>query len=249
MIDDLLIPLPKRHEAIVGYRAPDRLAAWPNGLPHVHLTRGYADDGEGRGAEALLPGMDGLIPRLLQRRVWLDAVLHDLSLGEGPGVLLIVGPMGSGKSLLARDLARVLEQRGQAARRVDAAALYADSLQSLKLEELADGDQVLATVPREPLQDLLASSTRGWTIVHGAFLQQPWVLRLADRVLHVDASAEVRARRVHGGALQDRYPRLDREWVLGPGALLSAELERRFPSQTIAHHHLNADNPLGPERV
>ncbi|MCP5022101.1 MAG: ATP-binding protein, partial [bacterium] len=193
--------------------------------------------------------MDGLIPRLMQRRVWLGDILDNLSLGERPGVLLIVGPMGSGKSLLARDLARALEQRGQAARRVDAAALYADSLQSLKLEELADGDQVLATVQREPLQDLLATSTQGWTIVHGAFLQQPWVLRLADRILHVYAALEVRARRVHGGALQDRYPRLDREWVLGPGALLSAELERRFPSEAIAHFRVCTDNLLGPART
>ncbi len=246
MIEELLILFQTRSAVMVGDRAGDRLAAWTNGLPHVHLTRGYADDGEGLGAEALLPGMDGLVPRLLQRRVWLGDILDNLSLGEEPGVLLILGPMGSGKSLLARDLARALEQRGQTARCVDAAVLYADSLQSLKQEELSDGDLVLATVPREPLQNLLASGTQGWTIVHGAFLQQPWVLRLADRILHVNAAAEVRARRVHGGALQDRYPRLDREWALGPGALLSAELERRFPSETIAHFRVCTDNPLGP---
>ncbi|MBL4770182.1 MAG: HAD hydrolase-like protein [Planctomycetes bacterium] len=247
MIEELLIIFQTRSAVMVGDRAGDRLAAWANGLPHVHLTRGYADRGEGRGAEAMLPGMDGLIPRLLMRKAWIASLLDSLCLGGDSGVLLILGPMGAGKTILARDLVRALEARGQAAQRVDAAALFADSLQSLKPEELEDGDRVLATVPREPLQAALGDAVPGWKVVHGAFLQQPWVLRLADRVLHVSTSPEVRARRVHGGALQDRYPRLHREWILGPGAELSGALEKRFPAETIAHVRVCGDNPLGDE--
>ncbi|MFT5197857.1 MAG: phosphoglycolate phosphatase-like HAD superfamily hydrolase [Planctomycetota bacterium] len=247
MIQELLILFQTRSAVMVGDRAGDRHAAWANGVPHVHLTRGYADRGEGRGAEALLPGMDGLVPRLLQRASWLEGVLEELCLGGDSGVLLILGPMGAGKSLLARDLARTLEARGKSAQCFDMAALCADSLQSLKHSELENGDLVLATVPRAPLQNLLNAAGPGWKIVHGAFLQQPWVLRLADRVLHVSADPEVRARRIHGGALQERYPRLDREWALGPGAQLSQESQVRFPSQTIAHHSISGDNPLGPE--
>jgi hypothetical protein len=190
--------------------------------------------------------MDALIPRLLQRQVWIEEVLEGLSLGADSGVLLILGPMCAGKSLLARDLARGLQAQGQRAECVDATALYAETLQSLSPKELEDGDRVLATIPHKPLQDRLAMQPTGWKILHGALLHQPWVLRLADRVLSVSIDPEVQARRVHGGALLDRYPRLDRDWVLGFGARLSADLELRFPSKTIAHLSICGDNPLGP---
>ncbi len=247
MIQELLILFQTRSAVMVGDRAGDRHAAWASGLPHVHLTRGYADHGEGLGAEAMLPGMDGLVPRLLCRERWLESMLHDLGMAGPSGVLLLLGPMGAGKNMLARDLFRALERRGQRAQNVDASRLYADSLQSLTGEELEDGDRVLATVPRDSLRALLETGDAGWKIVHGAFLQQPWVLRLADRVLHVSCDGEIRARRIHGGALQDLYPRLDREWALGPGARLSGELESRFPPDTIAHLCVSGDNPLGPE--
>ncbi|MDF1729724.1 MAG: HAD family hydrolase [Sulfitobacter sp.] len=247
MIQELLILFQTRSAVMVGDRAGDRHAAWANGLPHVHLTRGYADHGEGYGAEAMLPGMDGLIPRLLQRSFWLQDVLGGLGMTAPSGVLLLVGPMGGGKQWLARDLVRALEQRGQSAVCVDTARLCADSLQSLTPEELEDGDRVLATVPRDALQNLLESEKGEWKIVHGAFLQQPWILRMADRILHVACDADVRARRIHGGSLLDRYPRLDREWALGPGAQLSMQLESRFPPDTIAHLCISGNNPLGPE--
>ncbi|MCP5021730.1 MAG: HAD family hydrolase, partial [bacterium] len=41
MIEELLILFQTRSAIMVGDRAADRLAAWSNGLPHVHLTRGY----------------------------------------------------------------------------------------------------------------------------------------------------------------------------------------------------------------
>ncbi|MDF1839493.1 MAG: HAD family hydrolase [Planctomycetota bacterium] len=150
MIQELLILFQTRSAVMVGDRAGDRHAAWANGLPHVHLTRGYADHGEGYGAEAMLPGMDGLIPRLLQRSFWLQDVLGGLGMTAPSGVLLLVGPMGGGKQWLARDLVRALEQRGQSAVCVDTARLCADSLQSLTPEELEDGDRVLA--PRRPTE-------------------------------------------------------------------------------------------------
>ncbi|MCA9003455.1 MAG: HAD family hydrolase, partial [Planctomycetes bacterium] len=112
MIQELLILFQTRRAVMVGDRAGDRLAAWQNGLAHVHLTRGYADRGEGTGAEASLAGMDGLIPRLEGRTVWVEGILNDLCLGADSGVMLIVGPMAAGKQWLAGDLARAMERVG-----------------------------------------------------------------------------------------------------------------------------------------
>ena len=104
MIEDLLLTLGTRRAVFVGDRTGDRDAAWANGLPHVHLSRGYASAGERVEAEGTIEGMDALLPRLEQRRRWVGELArrHGPSPGEGLG--LIGGP-ASGKTLLAEELA------------------------------------------------------------------------------------------------------------------------------------------------
>ena len=109
MIEDLLLTLGTRRAVFVGDRIGDRDAAWANGLPHVHLARGYAPGMERVEAEAVIEGMDSLLPRLQERARWVDS----LAALAGEGELLgITGGPGSGKTLLAEELAeRGLEVR------------------------------------------------------------------------------------------------------------------------------------------
>lgn len=61
MVGDLLLAFGTRRAVMVGDRLGDRDAAWANGLPHVHLARGYAVAGERVQAEAVIEGMDALV--------------------------------------------------------------------------------------------------------------------------------------------------------------------------------------------
>lgn len=98
MIEDLLLTFDTRRAVFVGDRAGDRDAAWANGLPHVHLARGYAAVGEQVLAEAVIEGMDALLPRLRLRASWVA------DLARGGGVLGVTGGPAAGKTLLADEL-------------------------------------------------------------------------------------------------------------------------------------------------
>ncbi|MEL6427917.1 MAG: HAD family hydrolase [Planctomycetota bacterium] len=100
MIEDLLLSFGTRSAVVVGDRQSDRDAAWNNGLPFVHVPRGYGLEGSVR-AEAMLDGVDQL-PELLQRRT--DAL--DAILARAAGAPIeVTGRPKSGVSLLERDLA------------------------------------------------------------------------------------------------------------------------------------------------
>ena len=62
MVEDLLLTFGTRHAVMVGDRSSDRDAAWANGIPHVHLARGYALASEEVEAEGCISGMDALVP-------------------------------------------------------------------------------------------------------------------------------------------------------------------------------------------
>ena len=116
MIEDLLTTFGTRSAVMVGDRQGDRDAAWSNGLPHVHLERGYGGV-EVFACEAVLEGMDQLLPRLASRTRWIRRALAQLEL-EGSQArrrgtrIGIAGPIAAGKSLFARDLARALTGLG-----------------------------------------------------------------------------------------------------------------------------------------
>ena len=115
MLRELLIEFDTRRALMVGDRDGDRWAAWQNGLPHVHLTRGYASRAERVPAEAVMAGMDGLLPRMRGRGMWAANILSDLGwdLGSTPqGAIAIAGPPAAGKAWLANDLQRILTERG-----------------------------------------------------------------------------------------------------------------------------------------
>jgi phosphoglycolate phosphatase-like HAD superfamily hydrolase len=57
MIADLLTTFDTRSAVMVGDRLADREAAWSNGIPHVHLSRGYAGSDEVVECEAVIEGL------------------------------------------------------------------------------------------------------------------------------------------------------------------------------------------------
>ncbi|MDP6838575.1 MAG: HAD hydrolase-like protein [Planctomycetota bacterium] len=78
MVEDLLDCFGTRSAVMVGDRSGDRDAAWDNGLPHVHLSRGYADIDEVLECEAVLDDLVELVPLLNGRATWIDGVLDEL---------------------------------------------------------------------------------------------------------------------------------------------------------------------------
>lgn len=118
MVADLLGTFGTRSAVMVGDRRGDRDAGWANGLPHVHLARGYAATGEVVEAEATIDGMDDLEGVLDRRTELLRAILG--ALVPGPAEPIAVdGPPGAGATLLARDLMRAAEVAGRSPRVVD----------------------------------------------------------------------------------------------------------------------------------
>ncbi len=103
MIEDLLHTFGTRSAVMVGDRAGDRDAAWANGLPHVHIPRGYCGGGDdGVEAEAVLAGMEQLLPTCMARA---EAVARCRSQLGGAQRIVVTGLPLAGSTSFATDLA------------------------------------------------------------------------------------------------------------------------------------------------
>lgn len=212
MVEDLLTVFGTRRAVFVGDREGDRDAAWANGLPHVHLRGGFAPRGEQFECEAVLSTMHPLIDRLRARDAWIEEVLGGLGIrAEGPlgglRTLAVSGTRLAGKSILARDLAGWLRDRGR--------PVHVESLGAWSRETPVEGDDpLLRGYDLDRLAEVLLEphalgrggrSAEGRTVgpdellvLEGPWLIHPRVRRDLDRVLWVEASDEVRSRRVAG---------------------------------------------------
>jgi phosphoglycolate phosphatase len=121
MLARLLEVFGTRSAVMVGDRYTDAEAARKSGLPHVHLARGFAQAGEHIEADAVLGGLGGLLERLRGRERWIEAALGAARVfdRDAPTLLGVTGGPLSGKTLFARDTARLLRRRGRDARMVD----------------------------------------------------------------------------------------------------------------------------------
>jgi phosphoglycolate phosphatase-like HAD superfamily hydrolase len=260
MIEDILLTFGTRSAVFVGDRSSDRDAAWANGLPHVHLSRGYAALGEDAGAEAAVPGLDRLVPRLLARARWIERTLAQLELPSGPCVLGVTGAPAAGKSLFARDLAGALSATGRPAVVVELARFRRDARAAPAASPLerVDGEYDLAGLESELLAPALAGAgalverggaplavPAGATVVlAGCALLHPRIARDLARVVHLAVAAEVLERRLAGRA----------RGAGGLAALAAAreelgayqELAAVCPPAAVALV-LDASNALGPE--
>lgn len=111
MVADILLHFGTRSAVMVGDRRGDRDAAWENGLPFVHIPRGYGGLGEDVAAEATLDGLDQLLPLLEARDARLATVLARFPDATTIGV---VGLPMAGKTQFAADLLRVARAAGRA---------------------------------------------------------------------------------------------------------------------------------------
>ncbi len=110
MIADILAHFDTRSAVMVGDRRGDRDAAWENGLPFVHIPRGYGGAQEEVHSEAMLDGFDQLIRRLEQRDQAIRDALADLPDAK---TIAVVGLPMAGKTIFAQDRRRVAEELGR----------------------------------------------------------------------------------------------------------------------------------------
>ncbi len=116
MIEDLLHTFGTRRAVMVGDRAGDRDAAWANGLPHVHIPRGYCGGGDdGVEAEAVLAGMEQLLPACMARAAAVAACKERL---DGAQRIVVTGLPLAGTTSFASDLAAAFTDGGAPARLV-----------------------------------------------------------------------------------------------------------------------------------
>jgi len=222
MVGDLVEHFGSRAAVMVGDRQGDRDAAWSNGLPHIHSARGFAQAGEDLACEATIEDMGGLVELLERRAQWIERTLDSLGL-FGPGSarsLGITGHSGSGKSLLARDIARILRAHGRGAVVValheflkPEADLAATSFWPLDrpLEHLQlgfDAAELLEAVIEPHAAGQAVEHRRGERLIRiapedvlvleGLFLLHPLVRTRIDRVLQLEVEDDVCLRRVAG---------------------------------------------------
>lgn len=228
MIADILERFDTRSAVMVGDRASDRDAAWANGLPHVHLTSGFASE-EVR-SEGTIDGLAELLPLLEGRREWLRECRR--SLGENARSIGVTGGPCSGKSLFARDLARLASEAtsvveldwfkrapvaNSEADEVSArvAQLYdLDRLEAELFEPLARGEEV--RLKRGVGESFVTIAPGAAWILEGPFLLHPRIASRLDRVVALEVPVEVALRRCSGRDSRD----------FGPAPLMELRSER-----------------------
>lgn len=279
MVADLLDAFQTRAAVMVGDRLSDRDAAWENGLPHVHVTRGFAryasgtaGGGEEVNCEAVIDDLSELVPRLARRGAWIESALADLGFfaEKRPATLGITGHSGSGKTLFARDVVRVLTERGVPAvvvalddfvrpsppevdlsatgfvpvdRPLDqlGTAFDVDDLVQRVLEPHARGEAV----------DIVRGSTRvavpegAVLVLQGLFLVHPRLRPQLERVIHLEVSPTQSLRRLAGrdarAAGPDRLLRVRRHSLPSQRAFDEVCNPRQLADVVLA-----AENALGP---
>ncbi|MEO6711329.1 MAG: HAD-IA family hydrolase [Planctomycetota bacterium] len=264
MVGDLLETFGTRSAVMVGDRYTDAEAAHAHGVPHVHLVQGLAPAGEVIEAEARLSSLVELIPRLRLRTQWIESALTKLSLLRasssvrgGPSTLGITGVRASGKTLFARDAARLLQARGRTAvvvaleeyRRAAAVGAAQDSNVLEYVQRNFDFERMIdeLLVPHRAGQPARRANgdpiaAESLVIVEGAFLLHPRIRLALDRVLHLDLEEKQALSRIaaRGGA--------EALIELRKGFLpLQHEFLKAFPPASRADLCLDASNPLGPD--
>jgi len=248
MLADLLATFDTRSAVFVGDRRTDLEAARANAIPHVHLEGGFAPAREAVPADATVAHLGELVGTLERRSRWLDDVAGDLGLNASVRTLGVSGGPAAGKSLFARDLARVLRASGRPARAL-AADAFADP-DELRRELLEPRCRGLAVeLEHGPEADRPGEGVRiepdELLVLEGRWLLEPATATRLDRLVHLELSDELAVARVAG-----------RDGLLGgPAAvedLVAVELPRqrsfqeRYPPGR-SDLVLDASLPLGPE--
>lgn len=263
MVGDLLATFGTRSALMVGDRYTDAQAAHAHGIPHVHLAQGLAPAGEVIEAQARLSSLLELVPRLRVRTQWIELALARLSflragksVRGGPSTLGITGVRACGKTLFARDGARLLEARGRSAVVVALddyrrAGGVEPAAQMSVLEDVAahfDFERLIEEVldphragqpARRANGDPIAPESL--VIVEGPFLLHPRLRLALDRVLHLDIDEKLALGRIAARDGAEVLVDLRKSFLPRQHEFLAA-----FPPASRADLCLDASNPLGP---
>lgn len=257
MVARLLADFGTRSAVMVGDRASDRDAAWENGIPHVHCAFGFAQGDEAVEAEGRIASLRELVPLLERRGRWIERGLERVGAFERPGLRLgVTGAPGAGKTLFARDAARLLQARGRPAAAVsladfapEAGASVGDPLEAvvdlarLERELLRPHEAGASVVLRVP--DLLGQSTvpaGAALVLEGPALLGSRLRTGLDRLIHLDLPERVAWQRLRG---RDGVAAATR--TLERLLPLQRALEERFPPRVAADLVLDGTNPFGAE--
>ena len=262
MIARLLERFGTRAAVMVGDRVGDRDAAWENGLPHVHCAFGFAPAGETVGSEGRIEDLGELVPRLGCRTAWVERALERLGAlgqgGVGPGPLGVTGGVVAGKTLFARDAARVLRARGRAAVAVDLGAYRRPGAAGEEVELAYDlerlEDDLFAPrrngrAPRLPpgvQDDGSAAAPDATLVLDGSFLLDPWFQSRLEGVVHLEIPEELLWRRLAGRDGRSGGPEALQTVRAGLLPAVRAHGARYRPRE-LADLVLDASNPLGDE--
>ena len=196
MIEDLLTSFDTRQAVMVGDRSGDEDAARSNGIPHVHVRTGYANEREGDSADLVLDDMSELTASLRGRTERVNRVLDELGLMGRSLLLGVTGRRASGKTLFASDLARLAELRGADVRIID--------LEGFRREKLTDAEDALGShydlerLESEVFQPHAAGEIEGLTILEGSFLLDSRMATRLGRLLYLEVSVEGALARLRG---------------------------------------------------
>lgn len=263
MVARLLADFGTRSAVMVGDRASDRDAAWENGIPHVHCAFGFAQGDEAVEAEGRIASLRELVPLLERRGRWIERALERVGAFARSGLRLgVTGAPGAGKTLFARDAARLLQARGRPAAAVsladfaaggggDGGASGADPLAAvvdlarLERELLRPHESGAEVVLRVP--DLLGQPAvpAGATLVlDGPLLLGARLRTGLDRVIHLELPERLGWQRLRG---RDGAAAATR--TLERLLPLQRALEQRFPPRVAADLVLDGTNPLGADHL
>lgn len=185
MVEDLLQTFCTRNAVMVGDRPGDRDAAWANGIPHVHIPRGYGGLREDVAAEMVLDGMDQLVPALGGRGDLFREVASRL---EGCQVIAVTGLPLAGRSTVAIEIVRQLLSAGVGALCVDGTALVPGAAGTFDSEAVRELDA-----------EISAARARGAiAVADGGALQHRDLAGRFDAFVRVEAAEDMLVRRAQG---------------------------------------------------
>jgi len=242
MLRQLLEVFGTRSAVMVGDRRGDTEAAHANALPAVHYSGAFAEAADARGAERVVPELAQLEASLEGRGRWIASELDALrAFGPGGRVLGIGGPPASGRSLWARDAARLAMARGRAARVLElddfaSAAGRPSGLRAPEPERDYDWPRLAAELAR-------ARAAGELVLLAGPFLCSAPARELLDALLYMELSDDACLQRVVARAGPGATPEL---LARVRAALLPAERESRARAPRAVDRELDAASPLGP---
>ena len=275
MIERLLDRFETRSAFMVGDRVGDRDAAWANALPHVHCAFGFAGGGERVAAEATIDDLGELADVCAGRRIWIEqelAAAGCLRAAGAPRTIGITGGVAAGKTLFARDAARVLRERGTPAVAISLEAFRVAPPSTLPAPAPSMGVDAAALYDLERLErELLEPFLAGWSVqladawlldpgaqasmeadtvlvLDGPLLLDPRLRARLDRVLYLDVPGELAWRRLAGRDARASGPRALEPFREGWMPVLAAHAARYAPEQ-LADRMVDASNPLGRPTV